>query len=97
MYHLSEWEEKFSNFHKTSKLHISQTKFSLWIFISYGLIVTISGVIAVNDPDWSIALGLIGLIYFVFCILKYRTNSKSKQIEKAWKEVLDKHKIMAQE
>ena len=88
MKHLSEWEGNFSQFHKTSKIHLGQTKYSLYVFLSYGVIVTLSGVIAINDLEWKFVLGIVGLIYAVYCIIKYRTNSKSKLIEEKWGEIL---------
>jgi len=93
MNHLSEWEDNFFRFHKRSKIHLGQTKYSLYIFLSYGLIVTISGVIAVTQLEWKIALGVIGGIYFIYCIFKYRFNSKTIEIEKQWKQILAKDEI----
>ena len=93
MNNFSDWEGAFNQFHKTSKIHLGQTKFSLLIFWSYGVIVTISGAIAVNKLEWQLSLGIIGLIYIVFCFLKYWFNSQPKRIEEKWKEILKKTNI----
>lgn len=86
--HNSEWEDQFSRFHKKSKLHLGQTKYSLYIFWSYGLIVIISGIMTIKKDEWRIALGIIGLIYLVFCYAKYKLNSKQNQIEIDWLKIL---------
>lgn len=85
--HNSEWEDQFYRFHRKSKLHLGQTKYSLYIFWSYGVIVTISGIITIEKYEWRIVLGIIGLIYLIFCYAKYKLNPKPNQIEIDWQKI----------
>jgi len=92
---LSDWEINFKQFHessnKSSVLHFGQTKFSFIIFLTYGIIVTASGVNAVST-DYKIILILIGFVYVVACFLMFGFNSRPVVIENKWKEILEKNK-----
>jgi len=85
---LSDWEGNFNRFHKESKIHTGQTKFSFFIFMAYGFIVTLSGVYAIEKNELKVILIALGLIYWLVCLWKYRRNSKQELIDAAWDKVL---------
>lgn len=95
---LSNWETRFSKFNKDFNFYISQTKYSFYIFMVYGFIVSISGFIAMRQEEFYASgyqFAVIGLflLYWGICRYKYKNVNREEDINKAWDKLLGKNGV----